>query len=56
MSSLPISCLLELAQAGGSSPLMSGFWFGAWRILAIVLVILLGCVGVALWRAGGRRR
>ena len=56
MSSPAILCLLELVQAGGSSPGMPGFWYGAGRVLAIVLVILVGAVEVAMWRAGGRRR
>jgi hypothetical protein len=56
MSALLISCALVLAQAGGSSPAMNGFGFGAGRILGVVLAVLVGGVLVALIRAGGSRR
>lgn len=56
MSSSAIFCVLELAQAGGSSTGMSGFWYGAGRVLAIVLAVLVGAVALALWRAGRGRK
>lgn len=57
MSALLILCALVLAQAGGSSPTLTGFWYdGAGRILGIVLAVLVGGVVVALIRAGRSRR
>lgn len=56
MSTLLISCALMLAQAGGSSPAMSGFGYGAGRIVGIVVAVLVCGVLVALIRAGGSRR
>jgi hypothetical protein len=56
MSALVFSCVLILAQAGGSSPAMNGFTFGAGRILGIVLAVLVGGVLLALIRAGGCRK
>lgn len=56
MSALPNLYALVLAQAGGSSPGISGFWYGAGRILAILLAIVVVFVVVALIRAGKSRR
>jgi hypothetical protein len=57
MSALLISRALVLAQSGGSSPAMTGFWYdGAGRILGIVLAVLVVGVVVALIRAGRCRR
>lgn len=47
--------LLVWLQTGGSSPAMTGFWYGAGRIVAVVLAILVGFVLIALVRAGRRR-
>lgn len=56
MSALVVWCALILAQAGGSSPAMNGFGFGAGRVVAIVVAVLVGGVLVALIRAGGCRK
>jgi hypothetical protein len=55
MSALPALCSLVWLQTGGSSPAMTGFWYGAGRILAVVLAILVAFVVFALVRAGKRR-
>lgn len=47
--------VLVWLQTGGSGPAMTGFWFGAGRIVAVVLAVLVGFVFVALVRAGRRR-
>lgn len=56
MSALTIWCALILAQTGGSSPAINGFWYGYGRVVAILLAILVGGVAVALIRAGRSRR
>jgi hypothetical protein len=57
MSVLMNLCTFVLAQEGGSSPAMTGFWYnGAGRILGIVLAVLVVGVVVALIRAGRCRR
>lgn len=55
MSASPLFCLWLWVQAGGSSPAMSGFWYGAGRIVAVVVAILVAFVLIALLRAGKRR-
>ncbi|HEX8713275.1 MAG TPA: hypothetical protein VF730_15445 [Terracidiphilus sp.] len=55
MSALPLFCGMLWLQTGGSSPAMTGFWYGAGRILFVVLAILVGFVLLALLRAGKRR-
>ncbi len=56
MSAVFVFCALMLAQTGGSSPAMSGFWYGAGRVVAILLAVLVGGVLLALFRARGRGR
>lgn len=57
MSALMNLCMFVLAQTGGSSPAMTGFWYnGAGRILAVLLAVLVVGVVVALIRAGRCRR
>jgi uncharacterized membrane protein len=55
MSALLMFCVLVWLQTGGSSPAMTGFWFGAGRIFAVVLAILVAFVLIAMVRAGRRR-
>lgn len=56
MSAVPILCALMLARTGGSGPAISGFGFGAGRVVGVVLAVLVGGVLVALIRAGGSRK
>ena len=56
MYALLISCALALAQTGGSAPSINGFWYGAGRVVAILVAVLVGGVLVALIRAGGCRK
>ena len=56
MSALLISCALALAQTGGSGPSINGFWYGAGRVVGILVAVLVGGVLVALIRAGGCRK
>lgn len=56
MSALLISCALALARTGGSSPGISGFGYGAGRVVVIIVAVLVGGVLVALIRAGGSRK
>ena len=56
MSALLIWYALLLAQTGGSSPSITGFWYGAGRVVGILVVVLVGGVLVALIRAGGCRK
>ena len=56
MSTLLISCVLAVAQTGGSGPSITGFWYGAGRVVGILVAVLVGGVLVALVRAGGCRK
>ncbi|HEV2135374.1 MAG TPA: hypothetical protein VGR47_14160 [Terracidiphilus sp.] len=57
MSALMNLCVFVLAQAGGSNPAITGFWYsGAGRILGVLLAVLLVGVVVAMIRAGRCRR
>lgn len=56
MSTLLISCALALAQTGGSTQPISGFWSGAGRAVGIVVAVLVAGVLVAVIRAGGSRK
>jgi hypothetical protein len=56
MSALLISCALALAQTGGSGPSITGFWYGAGRVVGILVAVLVGGVLVALVRSGVCRK
>ena len=56
VSALPISCAPAVAQAGGSGPAMSGFRYGAGRVVAILVAVPEGGVLVAPIRARRTRK